>query len=242
MLIYPLYFIDFETYTGAIPFHRGMRPYELIAFQWSCHAIRYRGAAPEHHEWIHTNEDFPNFEFAKSLMGLIGTNGTRFMWASHENTVLRTILEQMDLFQHSDTELKEWLNRMMGSFVDMNDLTKQHYFHPFMKGRTSIKKVLPAIWNHNNYLREVEFFKEYMSVDFENNVIDPYDTLTAGLDFSDDGEVVKGGTAAMRAYQRIRFDTSLSDENKEELRRQLLQYCKLDTLAMVIIAHHWGIR
>jgi len=239
---YPLHFIDFETYTGAIPFHAGMRPYELIAFQWSCHTIKEPGATPEHHEWIHTNDDFPNFEFAKSLMNLIGSEGTRFMWATHENTVLRTILEQMDLFGYEDQELKIWLNRMTGSFIDMNDLTKKYYFHPYMKGRTSIKKVLPAVWNHNPYLHQVHFFKDYISVDFENNVIDPYDTLTAGIDFSDDGEVVKNGTAAMRAYQRIRFDSALSVMKKEEIKLQLLRYCKLDTLAMVIIAHHWGIR
>ncbi|MBK7446125.1 MAG: DUF2779 domain-containing protein [Ignavibacteria bacterium] len=38
-LNYPLHFIDFETYMGAIPHHIGMRPYELVAFQWSCHTI-----------------------------------------------------------------------------------------------------------------------------------------------------------------------------------------------------------
>ena len=239
---YPLHFIDFETYTGAIPFHAGMRPYELIAFQWSCHTIKHHGASPEHHEWIHPHDNFPNFEFARSLMNLIGTNGTRFMWATHENTVLRTILDQMDLFNHHDPVLREWLKSMIGTFVDMNDLTKKYYFHPQMKGRTSIKKVLPAVWNNNSYLQQVEFFKDYVLVDFENNVLDPYDTLTAGIDFPDDDEVVKGGTAAMRAYQRIRFDSSLPLEKKEELRRQLIQYCRIDTLAMVIIAHHWGIK
>jgi hypothetical protein len=46
----------------------------------------------------------------------------------------------------------------------------------------------------------------------------------------------------MRAYQRIRFDDSLSGVQKDEIRRQLLQYCKLDTMAMVIIANHWGLK
>jgi hypothetical protein len=54
--------------------------------------------------------------------------------------------------------------------------------------------------------------------------------------------VVSGGTAAMRAYHRIRFDDTLNEEKRNELRYQLLQYCKLDTMAMVIIAYHWGIR
>jgi hypothetical protein len=46
----------------------------------------------------------------------------------------------------------------------------------------------------------------------------------------------------MRAFQRIRFDDNLSLDQKKEIKRQLLEYCKLDTMAMVIIAHHWGLK
>jgi hypothetical protein len=55
-------------------------------------------------------------------------------------------------------------------------------------------------------------------------------------------EEVKGGTDAMRAYQRIRFDNNISSTYKHELRTKLLEYCKLDTMAMVIIANHWGLK
>lgn len=254
-LQYPLHFIDFETYTGALPFHIGMRPYELIAFQWSCHTIANPGSAPEHAEWIHTGSQlpdmntFPNFVFAKTLMNQIGTTGTPLMWASHENTVLRTILNQMDVFGIDDPELRTWLKNMTsdkgreGRLVDMNKLTLQHYFHPYMKGRTSIKKVLPAVWSHFPYLHQVEHFQNYAPDEFISGVLDPYDTLTSGIQLEEWGdEVVSGGTAAMRAYYRIRFDESLSGKQKDELRYQLSQYCKLDTMAMVIISHHWGLK
>ena len=244
---FPLHFIDFETYTGALPFHQGMRPYELIAFQWSCHTIISKGATPLHHEWIQTGDEFPNFEFAKSLMKTIGNTGTPLMWATHENTVLRTIMNQMDIFGFQDDSLKQWLfnitsdskTKREGRLIDMNKFTLQYYFHPFMKGKTSIKKVLPAIWNHFPELHEVEFFKEYAAKDFEGGIIDPYSTLKVEGDQEDDA--VSGGTDAMRAFQRIRFDDSLTIKQKEELKRQLLQYCKLDTMAMVIIARHWGL-
>jgi len=249
---YPLHFIDFETYTGALPFYEGMRPYELIAFQWSCHTINYLGAAPIHSEWFQENINcFPNFEFALALKKQIGTTGTPFMWATHENTVLRTISKQMDIFDYENNELYEWLigittdkelNRQ-GRLVDMNKLTLDHYFHPDMKGKTSIKKVLPAIWNNNDYLHSISYFSKYAAKDFTGGIIDPYDTLTAGIDFENtDDDVVKGGTAAMRAYNRILFDNSISDNQKNELKHQLLRYCELDTMAMVIIGYHWGIR
>ncbi len=247
---YPLHFIDFETYTGAMPFHKGMRPYELIAFQWSCHTIKFPGAEPEHKEWIHTGDQFPNFEFAEALMELVGNSGTPFMWATHENTVLKGILNQMEIFGYVNETLRQWIVNMThdsklereGRLVDMNRMTLEHYFHPYMKGRTSIKKVLPAIWNHNPYLHVVSFFKDYAATDLLGAVIDPYDTLVAISEEDAEDDVVNGGTDAMRAYQRIRFDDALTQSQKEEIKNQLLNYCKLDTMAMVIIAHHWGIR
>ena len=51
-LAYPLHFIDFETTMTALPFHKGMRPYEVVNFQWSCHTIKKVGDKPVHSEWI----------------------------------------------------------------------------------------------------------------------------------------------------------------------------------------------
>src|SRR5205823_9207868 len=65
---YPLHFIDFETSSVAIPYHAGMRPYEQVAFQWSCHTIREKADRLEHTEWINVVDVFPNFAFAESLM------------------------------------------------------------------------------------------------------------------------------------------------------------------------------
>lgn len=247
---YPLHFVDFETYLGAVPFNANMRPYELIAFQWSLHTIEREGAAPVHREWLHNNHEFPNFEFASALKDAIGDTGTPFMWATHENTVLKTILDQMETYGYENEELKEWLIRIThdksssreGRLVDMNRMTLEHYFHPKMKGRTSIKKVLPAIWESHRYLHEVPHFSEYIAFDGSGRAIDPYDLLSAHGEEDTGDEVVKVGTAAMRAYYRYRFDCTLTNNQRDEIKNQLLAYCKLDTLSMVIIAHHWGIK
>lgn len=253
---YPLYFIDFETYTGAMPFHEGMRPFELIAFQWSCHTVASPGQEPTHKEFINADSEFPNFKFARTLMEHIGMNGTPLMWATHENTVLRTIYYQMDEYGYYDPDLKLWLQKTIkdnelgteGRFVDMNAFTLKHFFHPEMKGKTSIKKVLPAIWNNNQFLHEVPFLKKYSLSDLENRILDPYDALfnlandkmhEIDYDIEFQSEDVKGGTGAMRAFYRIRFDDSISKEYKEELKYRLLEYCKLDTMAMVIIWLYW---
>ena len=44
-------------------------------------------------------------------------------------------------------------------------------------------------------------------------------------------------------FERISTgDNSINKEQKYELKQQLLRYCELDTMAMVIIGYHWGIR
>jgi hypothetical protein len=75
--------------------------------------------------------------------------------------------------------------------------------------------------------------------------LNPYDTLPP-LPFGDnpgegeEAEAVKEGTGAIRAYQELLYGpSSRHPERKEAWRQALLQYCKLDTAAMVMIWKHW---
>jgi hypothetical protein len=250
-LCYPLHFIDFETSRVAVPYHARMRPYEQVAFQWSCHTIREDGAPLEHAEWINVIDAFPNFAFAESLMGHVGERGSFLMWSHHENSVLNDIRRQMQRYRYSNPLLERWLNvvpkhdRNASSFiVDMCDLAKRYYFHPKMKGRLSLKYVLPAIWESDETLHRLPEFAKYYRRE-NGRLLSPYDTLLP-LPFGnpeeefDTAEVVTEGTGAMRAYQEMLYGVSRHNEVlKERWRRLLLQYCELDTAAMVIVWRHW---
>jgi len=245
-LTYPLHFIDFETYMSALPHHAGMRPYEKITFQWSCHTIQSPGADPIHHEYLNDNYTLPNFTFAETLMDCIGNTGTPLMWSTFENTTLRQVLEQMDDFGYRNDKLQEWLLQMTkdkaenrpGRFVDMNDLCLKYYFHPEMKGKTSIKKVLPAIWNNSPWLHNDPWFSDYSPL--AGTSLNPYDRLAdiaLGLEAD---EVVNDGTGAMMAYHDMMYGPSSTDpEKRKRIRQSLLNYCKLDTMAMVMIWKYW---
>ena len=249
---YPLHFIDFETATAALPYHKGMNPYEAVAFQWSCHTIREPGAEPEHFEWINMNQIFPNFDFARALMDCIGTEGTVLMWATHENTILRNVFNQMEKYNIEDDALKNWLKGIVKfgkddktRLLDMNRFTLEHYFHPKMKGKTSIKKVLPAVLYENSSTRISRWLKEFDSKfsllnEEDGRITDPYGQLPP-LDIFDQGEkYLKDGGGAMAAYQDILFGLRKNDaESLKAYEKGLLNYCKLDTLAMVIIWEHW---
>jgi hypothetical protein len=249
---YPLHFIDFETSRVAVPYHAGMHPYEQVAFQWSCHTIREKGGAIEHAEWINVVDAFPNFDFAAALMERIGADGSFLIWSMHENSVLNEIREQINKYGYSNPGLKDWLDAVVKfdghpslNMVDMCDITKRCYFHPKMKGRISLKFVLPAVWETNESLHTQ--FGKYYRRDTDGRLCDPYDTLPQ-LPFgnpemeedSETDEVVREGTGAMRAYQEMLYGLSRNDESrKEQWRRLLLQYCELDTAAMVMVWMHW---
>ncbi len=248
---YPIHFIDFETSRMAIPYRAGMQPYEQVAFQWSCHTISEPDAPPVQTEWLDLDHTFPNFQFAESLMDCLGDRGTILTWATHENSVLRDIYYQMQAYDYKNPELQTWLantaklgTKGKSTLVDMNALTLKHYFHPLMKGRTSLKCVLPAVWKTNPYLHQIPWFQEYYR-EVGGEILNPYDVLSE-ITVGDRTYVVNEGAGAMLAYQDLMYGANrllTDDPEQKSLRSQwqelLYQYCRLDTMAMVIIWTHW---
>lgn len=245
---YPLHFIDFEASRLAVPYHAGMRPYEQVAFQWSCHTIAAPNGELTHTEWINIEDAYPNFEFARSLKNALGRGGTIFIWSPFERTALLDIRRQLIRYNERDRELADWLEEITadgGPLVDLCQLAREHYFHPKMKGKLSLKFVLPAVWDTNDALHADPTFKKYYQRSPSGSVANPYDTLPS-LPFGnpeDDAEtdnVVREGTGAMKAYQEMLYGLHRNDDStKERWHRLLLQYCELDTAAMVMVWTHW---
>lgn len=241
---YPLHFLDFEATRLAVPYHSGMHPYGLVAFQWSCHTLRAPGAELEHSQWINVDDAYPNFEFARTLKEVITSEGTVFVWSSFERTVLKDIRERAGWYNGDVPTLSNWLDSLIdkkGPIVDLYELAQKFYFHPDMGGSVSIKKVLPAIWFHNDSVRGHRWFAEYLE-ERDGRVLGPYETLKP-LPFRDDElgtDTVNEGTGAIRTYQEMMFGASKADPAFRQGKKQLLlNYCKLDTAAMVMIWMHW---
>jgi hypothetical protein len=239
---YPLHFIDFETTRPAIPHNKDDRPYEQLAFQWSCHTLPAPGAELVHKEWISFEKGFPNFNFAESLMKHLKNSGTVFMWHHHEKTVLKDIKNQIIEREYENERLFNWLEKMTtsGRMVDMNVMAKDFYFHPDMKGQTSIKKVLPAVWNNSPYIADdynvQQFFKpEQLQLE------DPYKMLEDNPELRcEQFDKINIGTDAIVAYQQMMRDLYMGDHvNAKNIKKMLIEYCKLDTFAMYIIWVHW---
>lgn len=168
---YPLHFIDFETAMPAIPFNKGRRPYEGIAFQFSHHMVYEDGRVEHRSEYLNTEPGiFPNYEFIRELKSqLENDQGTIFRYAAHENTYLNMIYRQLKSDKSHIRDKDELCNfireitqyRSGGqiikgprNMVDMLELVKRYYYDPYMKGSNSIKALLPAILNRSEFLKE----------------------------------------------------------------------------------------
>lgn len=169
---YPYHFIDFETSAVAIPFRRGQRPYETVAFQFSHHVMREGGRVEHANQCLEVEPGVdPTLALLRKLKAALGgDNGTVFRWATHENTVLNQLRarllaepnpapdrDELVAFIESITSRKVDGIEIAGprSMVDLCKLAELHYFHPSTKGSNSLKKVLPALMQSSAFLRDL---------------------------------------------------------------------------------------
>ncbi len=233
----PLYFIDFETSRLALPYHRGMKPYGLVTFQWSCHTVDAIGACPAHSHWLNDADVWPNQAFAESLRSAIGDDGAVVTWTHFEATTMRQIIADLDRFGRKAPELVEWITDVIERrIVDLHEWARSDYYHPGMGGRTSIKAVMHALWSSDPIMHQQ--FEEWTGLK-PDVTRDPYSALPP-VEINGVLQDVHEGTAAVRAYQEMMYG---ADKHDSAVRAQwgslLRQYCALDTLSMVLILEHW---
>lgn len=169
---YPLHFIDFETCAVAIPFERGRRPYETIAFQFSHHVMQTDGRVEHKTQFIEATPGIdPCMPFLRALRtALSRDDGTVFRWATHENTVLNQLRQRLladpqpasdaaELVAFIESITKRQVDKVeiagQRCMVDLCKLAERHFFHPATKGSSSLKKVLPALMRSSAFLRDL---------------------------------------------------------------------------------------
>lgn len=263
-LEYPLHFIDFEASRIPVPYLPGMKPYEVVAFQFSCHTLESPTSTNlVHREWLNLRNVYPNEEFLRELRAAIGDRGTVLTWSGYELTTLRHVRRQLRERGLLSSDLAGWLSGLVGPVpvegeedkvvgrrvVDLLKISQAHYAHPLMRGSHSIKKVLDAVWSDAPHLWSDPWFAEYFKKASDGAVLDPYATLAAApmdVDLGDtdetDDSAVTDGVGAMRAYQDMLYGQHKNDiALRDKMRDSLLRYCGLDTAAMVIIWKHWSV-
>lgn len=168
-LKYPLYFLDFETISPAIPVYDNSRPFEAIPFQYSLYTVKDQDASPARHAYLAPGDIDPRPEILKQLKALLGNTGSIIAYNStFEKTTLRHASETYLQYQDWVTALEERIVDLLIPF------RKFFYYHPDQAGSASLKKVLPAITNASYENMEIADGNmanmEYYRVTFGENI------------------------------------------------------------------------
>lgn len=193
-IIFPAYYLDFETVSTAIPLYQHIAPYQEIVTQYSIHEISNLNDNNTHNEFLadHTKDD--RKALAEKLVSDIGNQGSVIVYhAGAEKKFIKNLANAVP-------ELESALLNIIDRIVDLEAIINKTYYHPTFHGSYSIKVVLPVLVPEMSY---------------KNLVIG--DGQSANIIFA---ELARG-----------KYPTDKADF----LRKELLTYCKQDTLAMVKI-------
>jgi len=193
-LVYPVYYLDFETVGPAIPLYEGTRPFEQVPFQFSLHVQASPGSEPVHTGYLAEGRDDPRPEWLRLLKQHLGDHGSIVCYhESFEKTVLRRACEAYPEYRVWNMEI---LNRMIDLIEPFRGFD---YYHYDQLGSASLKSVFPVLTGKS------------------------YDDMAIG-----------DGMTASREFLRVTFGEA-DDDERRLVRKNLIEYCCLDTMAMVEI-------
>lgn len=139
-LPYPRYYFDFEGIDLPVPRWAGVRPYEHVPFQWSCHVEPKEGVY-EHHAFLDLSGDDPSLACIARMREVIDPNDGGPIIVYYQ-TYEKQRLEELAK-RHPDHAAV--LQLYIGRLFDLHPVVKQNFYDARMAGSFSIKKVLLAV-------------------------------------------------------------------------------------------------
>ena len=165
-----------------------------------------------------------------------------------------------EISQPTQINKGEW-KPTKNNMVDLYKLILSLYYSPYSKGSNSIKHILPSVINDSSFLKSkyskpIYGTNQIPSKNFINHSwlnekeLDPYKSLPPVFSNINDNYIgfvngqnlsfntLNDGGAAMTAYAYLQFG-DIDSNLRESIRKSLLKYCELDTMAMVMIFEHF---
>ena len=193
-LKYPLFYLDFETISSAIPMYKNTKPYQQLVFQYSLHVQKSINSKIVHSDYLANQNEDPRSQFIERLINDCGNYGDIIVYnISFERGKLKNLIKN---FPNYSLQLTSIINRLKDLMLPFKN---KWYYSPKMKGSYSIKYVLPALVPDLSY---------------------------------DNLDIKDGGTASNIFLSMV---NGTFNGNVKETRKQLLEYCYMDTFAMVKI-------
>lgn len=163
---YPISYLDFEWDTFAIPPYEGMKPFDVLCFQYSLH-IEDKNYPLKHFNFFGTKDC--RKEFIESLLQNLPKTGTILVYNMEGAEKLR-LLQLANQFEEYREELENICSRMI-------DLSKPFecglFYNNKMRGHYSLKSILPVFSKNVSYkdldiqngMSAVYAYRTYDSID-----------------------------------------------------------------------------
>jgi hypothetical protein len=137
-VVWPVYYLDFETVTTALPLYGDVAPYEQIVTQYSLHKRSPPGESLEHYDFLADPSRDCRYRLAQKLVADLGTRGSILVYTGFERRILEGLASQ---FQ----DLAPAIQAMIPRLVDLAKIIRENFYHPAFHGSISIKRTLPVL-------------------------------------------------------------------------------------------------
>ncbi len=228
---FPIYFLDFETFSSPIPIIQSTRPYQNIPFQFSIHILTEPDSELLHFSYIASGKDDPRKELISNLKERFGFTTQNEPLTEFTGSVIvynesfeKSVLKDLIIF---DPSSKDWIEAIILKIVDLYEPFRNfYYYNKKQNGSASVKKVLPAMT-----------YKSYENLEIANGDI-------ASISFLEKSFLWKNFLAEcgldekikkIKNFYLIEQESESGEKTIEKLRENLHNYCKLDTEGMVDI-------
>lgn len=217
LIKYPIYHLDFESFPCPLPRFKGEKPYSQSLFQYSIHIERYPGQCDQiddHYSFLVNDFLDHRRKLAENLIATIDLKSGGTVLVYNKSFEYNRIKELISIFP----EYQKPLEKILGNMFDLMDVikTKSDIYQQLGFSEEDSK----TINYYHNDLQGLYSIKKVLP-------------LFSDLTYSELN--VKNGTEAIVAYASFK---NLTKEDIEELREDLIVYCRQDTWAMVVILNN----
>ncbi len=208
---YPVYHLDFESFSSPIPRFFGEKPYTQSVFQFSIHCEKEKGKCDmKKDNYYFLPYDFKDHrkELVQEMIKIIDLSKGGTVLVYNKSFEYNRIKELSEIFPQYKNELMEINNHMFDLYDVIRGSGQGHinYYHENMQGSLSIKKVLPQFSQLS-----------YKELDVQN------------------GNEAVISYVKLKEYESENVQDNMQNIEISEIRKELIEYCGLDTYSMFVI-------
>ena len=190
-IMWPAYYLDFESVMTAIPLYPDIPPYTQIPTQYSIHKCSKSGHIVDHFEYLANQNSDCRRELAENLINDLKGDGSIMVYSNFEKIIINGLGREYPEFLGD-------LNSLTDRMIDLEAIIRKNFYNPDFHGSISLKNTLPVLVPDMSY---------------------------EGLEITD-------GDNAMAIFAFLALG-KYKNEEIETIKRNLLEYCKQDTMSMV---------